>query len=184
MRESDSAPVLSPEYWNATRNEVISEMRSFVDEFGSFTPEWFAEVKFHLIRQVGLHKDSRTELCRVSIHSGLCGSCDSLYVAKECLLWSRLFREIRWSILDRSPPCIRLAFRRKNIRKVADFLSRAGLIDPPFYRAKMAPTCKGMRRWGYCRPDEYCKAMTTERTLEYASARDRVKISRPSTRKE
>jgi hypothetical protein len=182
MRTSAQKVILSNDHWCASDNEVSDELQSFIEEFGSFTPEWFAEVKFHLIRETGLTRESRDELCELSIDRGHCKRCDSLYEAKECPLWFRLFRLIRLSNLQRSPPCVRLAYTNGNIRHAADFLARAGVITPPFYRAKMAPRCGGMRRWGYCRPDQYCEAMETANTLEYTAAREHVKISRPVKR--
>lgn len=171
-------PILDKERWNCTAEELAEELRSFVDEMSSFTPEHFAQIKFHLLRQYGLRKESRNEFCEVSIHYDFCPECDSLYSAKECLLWYRLFGLVDWKLLSRAPPCIRSAFRKKSIKTVTNFLTKASLIDPPFYKARSAPSCKVMRRWGYCTEDEYCREMETGSTLEYIRARERVKMNR------
>ncbi len=178
MEPSNSIPILTEEEWIATPEQVAEELRSFVTEFDSFTPEWFAEVKFHLLRHDGLNKESRDELCAVSIFYKTCPKCDSLYKAKKCLLWYRLFKLITEDTIRRAPPCIRRAYSKKSIKTVANYLVRANLIAPPFYKIQNAPSCKIMRRWGYCDPDEYCKAMETETTLAYNAARERVKLSR------
>ena len=177
MSDRRRKPLLGEDNWNSTDEEVQSEIRSFIDEFGSFTPEWFVDIKFHLLRESGLTKESRDEFCRLSIHSSLCPKCDFLYIAKKCLLWLRLFR-INPRIVERAPPCIQEAFRNKAIKIVADFLVVANLIDPPFYKVRSAPWCKTLRGWGYCTPDEYCEAMERANTLEYSATRERVKISR------
>lgn len=168
---------LSPESWNSAKDEVLEELESFINEFGSFTPEWFVDIKFHLLRQAGLTPETRDELCRLSINQSLCPKCDSLYVAKKCLLWLRLFR-INPRIIERAPPCIQKAYEKNSIKVVADFLVKANLIDPPFYKVRSAPHCKSMERWGYCTPDEYCAAMERANTLDYSSARERVKRSK------
>ncbi len=172
LRELDSTR------WNISSEELLIELRQFISEFGSFTPEWFIEVRFHLTKSSILDKKSRRELCTLSIDGRLCDSCDSLYKARQCHLWSRLYEETRNISLMRAPPCIRLAYLRKSIRKVVDYLVCAGLLTPPFYKVKMAPNCTTMIQWGYCQPDEYCHAMTGKNTLDYIGARERVKLSR------
>jgi hypothetical protein len=177
MSDRNRKPLLTEDSWNSTEEEVQSELQSFIDEFGAFTPEWFVDIKFHLLRESGLTKESRDEFCRLSIHASLCPKCDFLYVAKKCLLWLRLFR-INSRIVERAPPCIQKAFKNNAIKIVADFLLVANLIDPPFYKVRSAPWCKTLRGWDYCTPDEYCEAMERENTLEYSAARERVKRSR------
>ncbi|UCE11356.1 MAG: hypothetical protein JSW61_05330 [Candidatus Thorarchaeota archaeon] len=169
---------MSEESWNCTANELAEELRLFISEMGSFTPEHFVQIKFHLLRQSGLTIETRDEFCEVSIHHGHCPRCSSLYVAKECLLWFRLFDVVEWKLVRRAPPCIRSAFRKKSIKNVADYLVKANLIHPPFYKIRRAPGCRAMRRWGYCSEDEYCRAMEKDYTLEYIKAREKVKQSR------
>ena len=178
MRDDEREPHLDEELWVESAETVADELRQFTKEFGSFTPESFVQIKFHLLRGPGLTKQSRDELCELSIHSKTCPKCDFLYVAKKCLLWYRLFKIIQWNTVERAPPCIRLAFAKKSIKTVAIYLSKANLIDAPFYKARGSTSCNVMRRWGYCQPNEYCRAMETENTLEYISARERVKRSR------
>ncbi|MFX0053950.1 MAG: hypothetical protein ACFFAX_02165 [Promethearchaeota archaeon] len=177
MVEKTRKPLLTEEHWASTEDEVQSELQSFIDEFGAFTPEWFVDIKFHVLRESGLTKKSRNELCRLSIRASLCPKCDFLYIAKKCLLWSRLFR-INPRIVERAPPCIQEAFKNNAIKVVADFLVVANLIDPPFYKVHSAPWCKTLQGWDYCKPDEYCEAMERENTLDYSGARERVKRSR------
>ncbi|MHA1957429.1 MAG: hypothetical protein ACW968_10940 [Candidatus Thorarchaeota archaeon] len=178
QRKDVMIPKISSENWNSTPEEIANELHSFIAEFGSFTPEWFAEVKFHLIRYSGLTQKTRDELCEVAIYSSACTNCDHRYVAKRCLLWYRLWKIINWNLVKRAPPCIRLAFAKKSIKTVANYLTKTHLIDPPFYKARGAPTCKLLKRWGYCNPDEYCHVMTTGSTLEYSPSRERVKLSK------
>ncbi len=167
-------------HWMISKEQLSNEIGSFVIEFGSFTPEWFAEVKFHLLRESGLNKESRDQFCDVAISAGHCPRCDLLYSAKKCPLWYRLYKIAEWKLVERAPPCIRLAFIKRNIKTVVDYLVAVNLIDPPFYRSRRrAPSCKMMRRWGLCKPNEFCNAMTTDNTAEYISARERVKLSRP-----
>ncbi|MHA1248025.1 MAG: hypothetical protein ACTSPE_11915 [Candidatus Thorarchaeota archaeon] len=174
------------EHWICSPTELAEELRAFTMEFGSFTPELFAEVKFHLLRASGLTKRGRDELCEVSISEGLCTGCSLLYATKKCLLWYRLYKQVEWRVVERAPPCIRLAYVRRNIRTVVNYLTAAGLLDPPFYPSRRAPSCRMMRRWGLCEPNEYCRAMRTGNTLEYIPARERVKLFRaaPSRRNE
>ena len=181
MNKEGNPPVLNKELWHGTSQEVAKEISSFISEFGSFTPEWFIEVKFHLLRQQGLTKESRDELCEVSIHNRFCRKCDMLYAAKKCPLWYRLFRLIprEGGIMSRAPPCMRLARLKNRIKTVANFLAKVNLIDPPFYYVRAAPSCKSLRRWGYCHPDKYCEVMKTDITLEYCSAREKVKLMKP-----
>ena len=164
--------------WNCSPDELSKEIGSFIDEFETFTPELFAEVNFHLLRQAGLTKSSRNAFCRVSIKNKHCINCEFLYIAKKCPLWSRLYKVIDWNLVERAPPCIRLAFAKKSIKTVANYLVQVNLILPPFYRARGVLSCNLMRRWSYCTPNEYCRAMKTNRVLEYGSARERVKLSR------
>ncbi|MHA2353316.1 MAG: hypothetical protein ACXAC0_05350 [Candidatus Thorarchaeota archaeon] len=178
MRKETGIPELDEELWVESAEIVAKELRQFTKEFGAFTPELFVQIKFHLLRGPGLTKQSRDELCELSIHSKTCPKCDLLYVAKKCLLWYRLFKIIRWETVERAPPCIRLAFVKKSIKTVATYLSKANLIDAPFYRARGSTSCNLMRRWNYCQPNEYCRAMERENTLEYIAARERVKRSR------
>ena len=164
--------------WTCSPETLSKELGAFIDEFGSFTPELFTEINFHLLRQAGLTKSSRNSFCRVSIKNKHCTNCDLLYVAKNCILWSRLYKIADWKLVERSPPCIRLAFVKKSIRTVTNYLVQANLISPPFYKARGILSCNLMRRWGYCTPNEYCRAMKTNRVLEYGSAREHVKLSR------
>ena len=180
MRDTDDLPELDGELWVEDSETVTKELQQFVAEFESFTPELFTQIKFHLLRGQGLTKQSRDELCELSIHTKTCQKCDLLYIAKKCLLWYRLFQLIRWKTVERTPPCIRLAFIKKSIKTVANYLSKVNLINPPFYRARGSTSCNLMRRWGYCQPNEYCRAMESENTLEYNNARERVKKSRKS----
>jgi hypothetical protein len=180
MRHENSNPEFDEEDWTEPSETVAKELLQFIEEFGSFTPERFTQIKFHLLRGLGLTRQSRDELCELSIHSKTCPKCDLLYVAKKCLLWYRLFKIVRWSTVERAPPCIRLAFAKKSIKTVANYLTKTNLIDAPFYRARGSTSCNTMRRWGYCHPNEYCRAMETENTLAYNAARERVKRSRES----
>ncbi len=174
----DEETMESPPCWIVPDEELAREIGAFIKEFGSFTPEWFAEVKFHLLRGSGLTKDGRREFCNVSIAFKLCPNCDLLYTAKKCPLWYDLFKKVQWKSVERAPPCIRLAYARHNIKTVTDYLVAVNLIAPPFYGRRRAPTCKMMQRWNLCEPDRYCEAMTTGNTAEYMSARERVKLSR------
>ncbi|RDE11820.1 MAG: hypothetical protein C4K49_11060 [Candidatus Thorarchaeota archaeon] len=180
MNEQEAPRFLSYSDWNESPEGVARELHSFIDDFRSFTPEWFAEVKFHLLKQSGLTKDTRNDLCRVSIHGGYCDRCESLYKAKNCLLWSHLFSKAKAVVDDRSPPCIRLALRKNSIRTVASFLTSADLIEAPFYRRRRASSCRMMAQWGYCVPDEYCRHIPDNNAnpLQYIIARERVKLSR------
>jgi hypothetical protein len=178
MREEECNPQLDEELWVESAETVVEELRQFIKEFESFTPELFVQIKFHFLRGPGFIKQSRDELCELSIHSKTCPKCDLLYVAKKCLLWYDLFKIIRWETVERAPPCIRLAFVKKSIKTVATYLSKANLIDAPFYKAYGSTLCKVMRRWGYCQPNEYCRVMENENILEYSAARERLKRSR------
>lgn len=182
MPEENEQPRLTEENWNCTSPELAVELRSFVEEMKSFTPEHFVQIKFHLLRHSTLSQDARDELCKVSIHNKLCPKCDFLYVAKECLLWYRLFDLVNRRILERAPPCIKNAYKKKSIRTVINYLTAAHLISPPFYKVRRAPSCAAMKRWGYCSEDQYCKAMEFGNTIEYTKARERVKQSKPSKR--
>jgi hypothetical protein len=178
MDRERQLPHLNEDDWASTPEDVARELVSFVDEFGSFTPQLFAEVNFHHLRGVGLTKASRDELCEISIHIKTCPKCDFLYVAKRCPLWSRLYKMVTWEIVERAPPCIRLAFAKKTIRTVTNYLVSVSLLAPPFFKSRSAPSCNSMKHWGYCHPNEYCKAMKTDNTFEYIAARERVKLSR------
>jgi hypothetical protein len=180
---NDAKPVkISSQFWNVSAEQLGEELRQFIDEFDSFNPEHFTQIKFHVLRESGLSKESRDELCGVSIYEKLCPKCDILYVAKKCQLWYQLFKLINWKIVRRAPPCIRSAYAKKRIKHVANFLTKASLINPPFYKVRSAPSCKAMRRWGLCDPDEYCREMKTDSTLEYRAARERVKQNKPMQR--
>ncbi|MHA2177388.1 MAG: hypothetical protein ACXABH_02920 [Candidatus Thorarchaeota archaeon] len=181
MRDVKSSPTLKEEEWTEDHDAVADELRSFIKEFESFTPELFTQIKFHLLRGFGLTKPTRDEFCALSIQEGLCPKCDLLYTAKKCFLWYRLFKIIKWETVQRAPPCIRLAFAKKSIKTVAIYLTKTNLIHPPFYRAIGSTSCNMMRRWGYCNPNEYCNAMETDNTLEYTAARELVKQARKLT---
>jgi hypothetical protein len=182
MNKDAKPPQISSEFWNVSANQLGEELRQFINEFESFTPEHFTQIKFHVLRDSGLNKESRDELCSVSIYEKLCPKCDLLYVAKKCLLWYQLFKLIKWKIVRRAPPCIRSAYAKKRIKHVANFLTKANLINLSFYKVRSAPSCKSMKRWGLCNPDEYCKMMKTGRTLEYRVARETIKQNKPMQR--
>ncbi len=164
--------------WSASSETVLTELHQFIAEFGSFNPDWFVEVRFHLVKSTVLDQAGRRDLCLLALDDRLCDRCDMLYKARKCLLWYMLYKETRKISLARAPPCIRLAYLRRSIRKVIDYLFHAGLISPPFYRARMAPSCNSMTQWGYCQPDQYCRAMAGKSTLDYLDARERVKLTR------
>ena len=178
MSRDNGMPPLNAEEWTSTPEDVAKELKLFVEEFVTFTPEYFAQLNFHLLRHKGLTKSIRDELCEISIYSKTCPKCDLLYVAKKCPLWYRLYKMATWNITKRAPPCIRLAYAKKTIKTVTNYLASVNLVDPPFFKSRGAPSCNILRRWGYCNPNEYCKAMKTESTFEYTTARERVKISR------
>jgi hypothetical protein len=179
MDKDDSGTAKDPDTWAVSPERIAEELLSFIRDMGSFTPNWFVEVKFHLLRQSGLTKESRAELCRISIREGQCKKCEALYEPRNCLLWSRLFSLARSTVDDRCPPCVRIALGKNSIRTVANFLTSAYLIDAPFYKQRKASSCKTMAQWGYCRPDEYCRQMKGGNPLEYISAREKVRLSRP-----
>ncbi len=178
MNQENELIRLNDEDWTSTSETVAKDLHSFINEFGSFTPQHFAQVNFHLLRGTGLSKASRDELCEISIHIKTCPKCDLLYVAKKCLLWSRLYKMVTWEIIERAPPCIRLAYAKKTIKTVTNYLVAVNLLAPLFFKSRSAPSCNAMRHWGYCHPNEYCKAMKTDNTFEYIAARERVKLSR------
>ncbi len=178
MSRENEIPLIDEEEWTSTPKEVVKELKLFVEEFGAFTPELFAEVNFHLLRRTGLIKSTQNELCQISIHSKACPNCDLLYVAKKCPLWYRLYKMATWDIVKRAPPCIRLAYAKKTIKTVTNYLAGVNLVNPLFFKSRGAPSCKALRRWGYCNPNEYCRAMKTDSTFEYTAAREIVKISR------
>jgi hypothetical protein len=179
MDEQDGRIVLSPDAWAVSSERVAEELRSFIGNMGSFTPDWFAEVEFHLLRQSGLNKESRAQLCRISIRDSHCKRCEILYRPKNCLLWSRLFSIVKSVVDDRCPPCIRVALSKNSVKTVANFLTGACLIDAPFYRQRKTSSCRTMAQWGYCKPDEYCKEIRRGSPMEYISAREKVKLTRP-----
>ena len=171
-------PEVNVDAWSASSEEIAEELAILTSEFDSFSPERFSELKFHLLGPRGMTKDARNDFCRISIHGGHCRKCDRLYEAKKCLLWSRLFKIITWDTVKRAPPCIRHAFITKSIKTVANYLAQTNITSPPFYRNRYPPSCNMMQNWGYCTPNEYCKAMKTGNPMEYNAARDRVKMSR------
>ena len=178
MSRAKGIPPINEEEWTATPEEVAKELKLFVEEFVTFTPEHFVQVNFHLLRHTGLTKSIRDELCEISIYSKTCPKCRLLYVAKKCPLWYRLYKMATWNIVKRAPPCIRLAYAKKTIKTVTNYLASVNLVGPPFFKSRGAPSCNILRRWGYCNPNEYCKVMKTDSTFEYTAARERVKISR------
>ncbi|MBD3407864.1 MAG: hypothetical protein GF411_17220 [Candidatus Lokiarchaeota archaeon] len=170
---------LSSKYWLEDSSFVAEELHDFITEFGSFNPDWFVEINFHLLRDVGLVEESRLQFCNLSQHEQACVSCDFLYKEKECLLWYDLFKMIRWSVLRRAPPCIRIAYVRKQIRVVVDFLVRVHLLEPPFYKSKGTPNCSWLQEWGLCQSDRYCQSMITRNPLSYSTSRGRIKQHQP-----
>ncbi len=172
---SNDKPFLNEEYWNCTADELAEEIAAFVQEMGSFTPYHFIQIKFHLLKLSFLDQQAFFEFCEVAFENRLCPNCKLLYKAKECPLWSRLFRLVDLELLKRAPPCIKRAFRRHSIRTVVDYLTAAHLINPPFYRKRPSPSCKAMRNWNYCEEDIYCKRMITGNTLEYAKVREKMR---------
>lgn len=178
MKEVDKRTSLNEDDWVASPDTVAEELQSFIKEFESFTPELFVQIKFHLLRGSGLTRPARDELCDLSINHSFCPKCDFLYVAKKCLLWYRLFWTINPNFIERSPPCIKLAFEKNRIKTVASYLAKIHVFNPPFYEPKGGTSCNSMRRYGYCKPNLYCTAMATDYTLEYTAARERVKQSR------
>ncbi|MGQ4911214.1 MAG: hypothetical protein ACP6KW_03510 [Candidatus Thorarchaeota archaeon] len=173
-----STPRISPDTWSADPEEIARELSEIVAGFGSFTPETFAELKFHLLGKKGFTKAARDDVCRISAHWGHCVKCNNLYEAKKCPLWYELFKMITWHTVERAPPCIRQAYATHSIKTVTNYLVRANLIDPPYYRSRYPSSCKMMQNWGYCTPNEYCRAMKKGNPLEYNEARDAVKMSR------
>jgi hypothetical protein len=171
-------PEVDPDAWIASPEEIAAELASVKQEFDSFTPERFAELKFHLLGPRGLTKSARDDFCRISIHDRHCRKCERLYETKKCLLWSRLFKIITWDTVKRAPPCIRHAFASRSIKTVANYLAHTSVISPPYFRSRFPPSCKMMQNWGYCTPNEYCGAMKTGKIIEYNDARNRVKMSR------
>ncbi len=178
MSRSERVPSIDKEEWTSTPEEIAKELKLYAQEFDSFTPEHFAELNFHLLRRPGLTKSTRNEFCEISIYCKTCPKCELLYVAKKCPLWYRLYRIITWDIVKRAPPCIRLAFAKKTIKTVTNYLAGVNLVSPPFFKSRGTPSCNSLRSWGYCTPNEYCRAMETENTFEYTKARERVKLSR------
>jgi len=178
MSRSGKTHSIDKDEWTSTPEEIAKELILFAQEFDSFTPELFAEVNFHLLRRSGLTKSTRNEFCQLSIYCETCPRCELLYVAKKCPLWYRLYKMVTWDIVKRAPPCIRLAFARKTIKTVTNYLAGVNLVSPPFFKSRGTPSCNALRSWGYCTPNEYCKEMKTENTSEYNAARERVKLSR------
>ncbi|MHA1137180.1 MAG: hypothetical protein ACTSSE_11910 [Candidatus Thorarchaeota archaeon] len=178
MNRPERIPSIDKDEWTSTPEEIAKELKLYAQEFDSFTPEHFAELNFHLLRRPGLTKTTRNEFCEISIYCKTCAKCELLYVAKKCPLWYRLYRMVTWDIVKRAPPCIRLAFTKKTIKTVTNYLAGVNLVSPPFFKSRGTPSCNALRSWGYCTPNEYCKAMKTENTSEYTAARERVKISR------
>ncbi len=176
MVSGNTAPSLSQDLWNCRVTELSDELVAFVQEFGSFTPDWFAEVKFHLLRDSALDLTTRDEFCQTAIYTKQCGSCDQLYMSRNCLLWYQLFDRIRWKTIARAPPCIKAAYRKKSIKLVANYMTRANLVSPPFYKPRAAPLCKNMQNWGHCEPDQYCKLLRSGKLLDYNAVREHAKM--------
>ncbi len=128
-------PFLNDDLWNCSFHELCRELQSFIDEFDAFTPELFAQLRFDLFRKA-LTTRSRMGLCRVAAHAGYCSFCSALYKTKYCLLWFKLFNHIPRRSIQRSPPCIRKAYRNGSIKTVANFLDRISVLDAPFYESK------------------------------------------------
>ncbi len=173
---------LNPAHWNCTADELGNEIRQFIDEMGSFTPYYLVQIKFHLLKQSQLDQESFSEFCEVAIQNQLCPHCKLLYKAKECPLWYRLFKSVEPRILQRAPPCVRIAFKRHSIKTVVNYLVAAHLLRPPFYRGGRAPSCIAMRNWNYCVKDAYCRQMKSESTLEYSRIREMARMSGHSPR--
>ncbi|MGY5860184.1 MAG: hypothetical protein RTU63_12515 [Candidatus Thorarchaeota archaeon] len=178
MSRPERIPSIDKDEWTSNPEEIAKELKLFAQEFDSFTPELFAEVSFHLLRRSGLTKSTRNEFCQISIYSKTCPKCKLLYVAKKCPLWYRLYKMATWDIVKRTPPCIRLAYAKKTIKTVTNYLAGVNLVSPPFFKSRGTPSCNALRSWGYCTPNEYCKEMKTDNTREYNAARERVKLSR------
>ena len=170
MRFNEFYPFLDDDLWNCSFHELCCELQSFIDEFDAFTPELFAQLRFDLFRK-GLARRSRMGFCRVAAQAGFCSFCSALYKTKYCLLWFRLFNLIPRRSIQRSPPCIRNAYRRRSIKTVANFLNRINVLDAPFYESRVVPQCETMEEFGYCNPDVICERMSRTNPLEYQSVR-------------
>ena len=167
---------LDDELWNCSLHELHFELQSFIDEFDAFSPELFAQLRFDLFRH-GLVKKARLELCRVAADAGLCSFCSKLYETKYCLLWFRLYNRIPSRSIQRSPPCIRKAYRKGSIKTVANFLNRVSVLQAPFYESRVVPHCDTMKEFGYCNPDRICERTNRTSPLEYESVRTHLKTT-------
>ncbi|TXT53986.1 MAG: hypothetical protein BAJATHORv1_100071 [Candidatus Thorarchaeota archaeon] len=168
-------PRLTSDYWLEDDSTVAEEIQLFIEEFGSFSPDWFVEINFHLLRADGLVKESKSQFCALAQFEENCQSCDDLYKAKHCPLWYNLFRLVKWHLLRRAPPCIRIAYIRKQIRVVVDFLVQANLLEPPFYHSQVGLSCGYLAEWNFCQPDRYCRFLTCNSPLNYSITRNRIK---------
>ena len=72
MKKVEKDLSLNEDDWIAGPDTVAGELQSFIKEFGSFTPESFVQIKFHLLRGSGLTSPSSDELCELSINHSFC----------------------------------------------------------------------------------------------------------------
>ena len=121
------------------------------------------------------------ELCdKVLKGTPVCGYCAQLYY-KGCPLLTDLDKTISpWPVLEKLPPCVRLAWVRKSRRLVINYLVNKGTLKLPLWRKIRMAKCRTMKEWGLCQPDVFCQGNSP---LQYDNMRVPPAAPQPTMQK-
>jgi len=138
---------------------------------GYFNPKTFSELEYALHNQEYPHKALIWELCRNIRCPDICEKCQATCTYKE------FCKQVEGLHIERSPPCIRKAYKLGRFRIVKFYFSLLGFLSNAREECSTIK-CSEMKKQKLCEPDDFCKSIESGNLTEYYSIRLMRKIAR------
>ncbi|WXG40177.1 MAG: hypothetical protein WED07_05035 [Candidatus Freyarchaeum deiterrae] len=157
-------------FWLIPPKDLRQKCLEFIILEGYFNPKTFSELEYALHNQEYPHNALIRELCRNIRCPEICEKCQA-----KCT-WKKFCEKIKNLHIERSPPCVRKAFKLGRFGIVITYFSLLGLLSNTIGEYPMIK-CLDMKKQNLCQTDNLCKNIESGNLTEYYNIRLTKKIT-------
>lgn len=157
-------------FWLVPPEDLKQKCLEFIIIEGYFNPITFSELEYALHNQEYPNKALIRELCRNIRCPDICEKC------KATCKWKEFCKQLKNLHIERSPPCIKKAYKLGRFRVVKSYFNLLGFL-PDTRKENYMIKCNYMRKQKLCEPDNLCKNIESGNLTEYYNIRLKRKIT-------
>ncbi|MEM2144170.1 MAG: hypothetical protein QW279_02330 [Candidatus Jordarchaeaceae archaeon] len=157
-------------FWLVSRKHLKQKCLEFILLEGYFNPNTFSELEYALHNQEYVHKALVRELCRLVKCPDICEKCQANCNHKE------FCKQVESLHIERSPPCIRKAYKLGRFHLVRLYFSLLGFF-PNVGGQYSTIKCNELKKQKLCEPDDFCKGIESGDLTYYYKIRLMRKIA-------